>query len=114
MGQKAHPYGYRLGITKPWKSRWFTVKNYADFLVEDQMIRKTVKKRLYQAGISRTEIERKANQVSVTIFTAKPGMVVGKQGKGIEDLRDQLAKKLNKKIEMNAQEIGRASCRERV
>lgn len=105
MGQKAHPYGYRLGITKPWKSRWFTVKNYADFLVEDQMIREMVKKKLYQAGISRTEIERKANQVSVTIFTAKPGMVVGKQGKGIEDLRDQLAKKLNKKIEMNVQEI---------
>ena len=105
MGQKAHPYGYRLGITKPWKSRWFTVKNYADFLVEDQMIRKMIKKKLYQAGISRTEIERKANQVSVTIFTAKPGMVVGKQGKGIEDLRDQLAKKLNKKIEMNVQEI---------
>lgn len=105
MGQKAHPYGYRLGITKPWKSRWFTVKNYADFLVEDQMIRKMIKKKLYQAGISRTEIERKANQVSVTIFTAKPGMVVGKQGKGIEDLRDQLARKLNKKIEMNVQEI---------
>lgn len=105
MGQKAHPYGYRLGITKPWKSRWFTVKNYADFLVEDRMIREMVKKKLYQAGISRTEIERKANQVSVTIFTAKPGMVVGKQGKGIEDLRDQLSRKLNKKIEMNVQEI---------
>lgn len=105
MGQKAHPYGYRLGITKPWKSRWFTTKNYSEFLVEDRLIRDMIKKKLYQAGISRTEIERKANQVSVTIYTAKPGMVVGKQGKGIEDLRDQLSKKLNKKIEMNVQEI---------
>jgi small subunit ribosomal protein S3 len=105
MGQKAHPYGYRLGITKPWKSRWFTTKNYSSFIVEDSYIRDMVKKKLFQAGISRVEIERKANQVSVTIFTAKPGMVVGKQGKGIEDLRDQLNKKLNKKIEMNVQEI---------
>src|SRR5438128_1361982 len=101
MGQKAHPYGYRLGITKPWKSRWFTTKNYSAFLVEDSYIREMVKKKLYQAGISKVEIERKANQVSVTIFTDKPGMVVGKQGKGIEDLREQLNKKLNKKIEMN-------------
>lgn len=105
MGQKAHPYGYRLGITKPWKSRWFTSKNYADFLKEDGYIREMVKTKLYQAGISRIDIERKANQVSVTIHTAKPGMVVGKQGKGIEDLRDHLSKKLNKKIEMNVQEI---------
>lgn len=105
MGQKSHPYGFRLGITKPWKSRWFTNKNYADFLVEDQHIRDMIKKKLYQAGISRIEIERKANQVSVTIFTAKPGMVVGKQGKGIEDLRAELSKKFNKKIEMNVQEI---------
>ena len=105
MGQKAHPYGYRLGITKPWKSRWFTTKNYAEFLTEDRFIRDIVKKKLYQAGISRIDIERKANQVSITIYTAKPGMVVGKQGKGIEDLRDQLSKKLNKKIEMNVQEI---------
>ncbi len=105
MGQKAHPYGYRLGITKPWKSRWFTTKNYAEFLMEDEYIRKTIKKKLYQAGISKIEIERKANQVSVTIFTAKPGMVVGKQGKGIEELRDQLNRKLNKKVEMNVQEI---------
>ncbi|RYY00752.1 30S ribosomal protein S3 [bacterium] len=105
MGQKAHPYGFRLGITKPWKSRWFTTKNYADFLVEDRHIRTLIKKKLYQAGISKVEIERKANQVSVTIFTAKPGMVVGKQGKGIEELRDQLSKKFGKKIEMNVQEI---------
>lgn len=106
MGQKSHPYGFRLGITKPWKSRWFTnKKNYAAFLMEDQYIKETVKKKLYQAGISRVEVERKANQVSVTIYTAKPGMVVGKQGKGIEDLRDQLSRKLGKKIEMNVQEI---------
>ncbi|MEK7432040.1 MAG: 30S ribosomal protein S3 [Cyanobacteriota bacterium] len=105
MGQKAHPYGFRLGITKPWKSRWFTTKNYAEFLVEDQFIRKTVKEKLYHAGISKIEIDRKVNQVTVTIYTAKPGMVVGKQGKGIEDLKEMLNKKLGKKIDMNVQEI---------
>lgn len=105
MGQKTHPYGFRLGITKPWKSRWFTTKNYAEFLIEDQYIKKTVKDKLYHAGISRVEIDRKANQVTVTIHTAKPGMVVGKQGKGIEEIRDLLNKKLGKKIDMNVQEI---------
>lgn len=105
MGQKAHPYGYRLGITKPWKSRWFTTKNYAEFLTEDRYLRDMVKKKLYQAGISKVEIERKANQISVTIFTAKPGMVVGKQGSGIEKLKEELMQKLGKKIEMNVQEI---------
>jgi len=105
MGQKTHPYGYRLGITKPWKSRWFATKNYAQLLEEDKFIRDIVKKKLFSAGISRVEIERKANQVSVTIYTAKPGMVVGKQGKGIEDLRAYLNSTLSKKIEMNVQEI---------
>lgn len=105
MGQKTHPYGFRLGITKPWKSRWFTTKNYSEFLVEDQYIRKTVKEKLYHAGISRVEIDRKANQVTVTIHTAKPGMVVGKQGKGIEEIKEKLSKKLGKKIDMNVQEI---------
>lgn len=105
MGQKSHPYGFRLGITKPWKSRWFTTKDYSAFLGEDQYIRKVVKEKLYHAGISKVEIERKANQVSVTIYTAKPGMVVGKQGKGIEELKEQLNKKLGKKIDMNVQEI---------
>lgn len=105
MGQKAHPYGFRLGITKPWKSRWFTVKNYAEFLVEDRYIRDVVKKKLYQSGISKIDIERKANHISVTIYTAKPGMVVGKQGKGIEELKEHLVNKLGKKLEMNVQEI---------
>jgi len=105
MGQKTHPYGYRLGITKPWRSRWFATKNYAQLLEEDKFIREIIKKKLFSAGISRVEIERKANQVSVTIYTAKPGMVVGKQGKGIEDLRSYLNSVLNKKIEMNVQEI---------
>jgi len=105
MGQKTHPYGFRLGITKTWKSRWYTAKNYSEFLVEDGFIRENVKKKLYTAGISKIDIERKANQVSITIYAAKPGMVVGKQGSGIEKLRDDLAKKLGKKVEMNVQEI---------
>lgn len=105
MGQKTHPYGFRLGITKPWKSKWFTNKDYSKLLVEDGYIRKTIKDKLYTSGISRVDIERKANNILVTIYTAKPGMVVGKQGKGIEELKEHLSKKFGKKIQMDVQEI---------
>jgi small subunit ribosomal protein S3 len=105
MGQKVHPLGFRLGITKNWKSRWFSPKNYADLIQEDRLIRGIVKKQLHAAGIADIEIERKANQVEVTIMTAKPGMVVGRGGKNIEELRQKLFKELNKKVQMNVQEV---------
>ncbi|GIW21927.1 MAG: 30S ribosomal protein S3 [Candidatus Sericytochromatia bacterium] len=106
MGQKTHPYGFRLGITKPWVSRWFTAnKDYSNLLVEDRYIRKTIKEKLYKSGISKIDIERKANSVLVTIYTAKPGMVVGKQGKDIEELKEHLSKKFGKKTQMDVQEI---------
>lgn len=106
MGQKVHPYGFRLGITKPWKSRWYTQKKYPDWLQEDRKIRKIIKKQMAMAGIADIEIERKAkNQVEVTILTAKPGMVVGKGGKNIEELRRTLFKELKRKVQMNVQEV---------
>lgn len=105
MGQKTHPYGFRLGITKPWKSKWFAGKDYANLLVEDRYIRKTIKQGLYTAGISRIDIERKVNNILVTIYTAKPGIVVGKKGKDIEELKLNLSNKFNKKIQIDVQEI---------
>ncbi|MBT9545168.1 MAG: 30S ribosomal protein S3 [Candidatus Sericytochromatia bacterium] len=105
MGQKVHPIGFRLGITKNWKSRWFSPKNYPDLIQEDRRIREIVKKQLSAAGIADIEVERKSNQVEVTIQTAKPGMVVGRGGKNIEELRQKLFQELNKKVQMNVQEV---------
>ncbi|MEZ0374797.1 MAG: 30S ribosomal protein S3 [Candidatus Sericytochromatia bacterium] len=105
MGQKVHPYGFRLGITKPWKSRWYARKNYPDLIQEDRKIRQIIRKQLAAAGIADIEVERKSNQVEVTIFTAKPGMVVGRGGKNIEDLRNKLFSELQRKVQMNVQEV---------
>lgn len=105
MGQKVHPYGFRLGVTKPWKSRWFSLKNYPDLIQEDRKIRQIIRKQLAAAGIADIEVERKSNNVEVTIFTAKPGMVVGRGGKNIEDLRQKLFTELQKKVQMNVQEV---------
>lgn len=105
MGQKVHPYGFRLGVTKPWKSRWYARKNYPDLIQEDRKIRQIIRKQLAAAGIADIEVERKSNNVEVTIFTAKPGMVVGRGGKNIEDLRQKLFTELQKKVQMNVQEV---------
>jgi small subunit ribosomal protein S3 len=105
MGQKVHPYGFRLGITKNWRSRWFATKNYPEMIQEDRKIRAIVKKQLATAGIADIEIERKSNQVEVTILTAKPGMVVGRGGKNIEELRQKLFHQVQRKIQMNVQEV---------
>lgn len=105
MGQKVHPYGFRLGITKPWKSRWFSRKNYPDLIQEDRKIRRIIYKQLAAAGIADVEIERKSNNVSVTIATAKPGMVVGRGGKNIEELRQRMFTELGRKIQLNVEEV---------
>ena len=80
MGQKTHPIGFRLGVTRTWDSRWYTKKNYAELLHEDILIRKELKKKLYPAGIARIEIERAANKVKVNIYSARPGLIIGKNG----------------------------------
>lgn len=93
MGQKVHPHGMRVGIIKDWNSRWYAdKKNFADYLVEDNGIRIFVKKKLYAAGISKIEIERAAKRVKLNIFTAKPGMVIGRGGQGIEALKKEVLK----------------------
>ncbi len=107
MGQKVHPYGFRLGIIKNWRSRWYSEKEYAANLQEDLRIRDYVKKRLIHAGVSTVEIERKASRVHVIIQTARPGIVIGKKGAEIENLKKDLQKFAKKEVSITIQEIRR-------
>lgn len=108
MGQKVNPHGLRIGIIKTWDAKWYADKEYAKFLHEDVKIRSLVKKKLYTAGVSRIEIERAANRVKVIIHTAKPGMVIGRGGAGIEQLKVLLKKLTGKTIDVNIAEIKQA------
>lgn len=105
MGQKVNPHGLRLGIIKDWDARWYADKNFAELLLEDQRIRKHIKGKLYTSGISRIEIERAANRIKVTIHTAKPGMVIGKGGTGVEEIKNDIEKITNKQVQINVMEI---------
>jgi len=105
MGQKVNPIGLRLGINRTWDSRWFAKKDYANLLHEDIEIRKFLRKRLAQAGISRIIIERPAKKARVTIHSARPGVVIGKKGADIEKLRGDLAKLTNSEVALNIVEI---------
>ncbi len=105
MGQKVHPVGFRLGITKTWSSRWYADKDFADFVKEDHEIRTYLKERLFHAGISKIEIERASNRAKVRIFTARPGIVIGKRGAEIENIRKELEKRVGREIMIDIQEI---------
>ena len=106
MGQKVHPTGVRVGIIKDWNAKWYAdSKNFADYLVEDQKIRKFLKKKLYTAGISRIEIERTAKFIKVNVFTAKPGIIIGKGGAGAETLKAEVAKLIGKDVNINIVEV---------
>ncbi len=106
MGQKVNPHGFRVGVIKDWDSKWYAEdKDFGDLLVEDYHIRKYVKKAMYTAGISTIEIERAANRIKVTINTAKPGMVIGRGGSGVEELRTELEKMTGKKVVINVEEV---------
>lgn len=105
MGQKVHPIGLRVGIIRDWDSKWFGGKDYADLLHEDIKIREYLGRRLKDAALSRVEIERAANRVNVTIYTAKPGMVIGKGGKEVEAIRLELTKLTGKKVHININEV---------
>lgn len=107
MGQKIHPIGFRIGVIREPDSKWYASdRDFPKLLLEDDKIRKHIKKRLYAAGISRTEIERAANKVKVTLYTAKPGIIIGRGGKGVDDLRVELEKLTEgKSIHINVQEI---------
>ncbi len=105
MGQKANPIGLRLGIVKTWESRWYAGKNYSGYILEDFNIRKFLKGRLYHAGISRIEIERSAKRVRLRIFTARPGIVIGKKGAEIELLKKDLEKMISQEVLIDIQEV---------
>lgn len=107
MGQKVHPYGFRLGIIKSWRSRWYSEKEYAANLQEDLRIRAYIKNRLIHAGVSAVEIERKSSRVHVIIHTARPGIVIGKKGAEIENLKKDLQKFVKKEVSITIQEIRR-------
>ena len=107
MGQKVNPHGLRVGVIKDWDSKWYAEKDFADCLVEDYDIRKFLKARLYSAGISKIEIERASEKVKIIIYTAKPGVVIGKGGAEIEKLKGELKKFTDKKLIVDIKEVKR-------
>ncbi len=107
MGQKVHPYGFRVGYNKPWQSRWFSTKEYASFVEEDFRVRKFVKKLLYAAGISKIEIERFGGKIRLILSTARPGIIIGKKGADIEKLRNDLKNKFGREFSLEVTEVRR-------
>ena len=106
MGQKMHPHGLRVGVIKDWNSKWYAdSKNFSDYLVEDHKIREYVKKKLFVSGISKIEIERTPKFVKVNVYTAKPGLVIGKGGNYSETLKNELVKMINKDVNLNIVEV---------
>lgn len=108
MGQKVNPHGLRVGVIKDWDSKWYAEADFADCLVEDYQLRKFLKKKLYNAGVSRIEIERTSDRVKIIISTAKPGMIIGKGGVEIEKVRKELQKMTTKKVVVDIKEVKRA------
>jgi small subunit ribosomal protein S3 len=108
MGQKTHPIGLRLGIVKTWDSRWFAKRGYAELLKEDLLIKRYLKKRLYQAGISKITIERKGDKITVGIRTARPGLVIGRKGEQVDKLSEEMKALTKKHVQLNIEEIKRA------
>ena len=105
MGQKVHPIGFRLGIHRNWDSRWFAGREYSQFVLEDYRIREFLRKKAFQAGVSKVEIERAANKVRVRIHTARPGIIIGKKGSEIENLKRELQKKIKRDVVIDVQEV---------
>ena len=98
MGQKVHPYGFRLGYNKTWRSRWFAKKDYAGLLHEDLKLRKEIKAKLASAGVSSVEIERPGNKLRITIHTARPGIIIGRKGAEIDRLRQEMQKRTGREV----------------
>lgn len=107
MGQKTHPYGFRLGFNKTWKSRWFAKKGYADLLFEDVKLRDQLKEKLRGAGISSIEIERAANKLMIRIYTARPGIVIGRKGAEIDKLRQEVQERTGREVHIDISEVHR-------
>ena len=107
MGQKTHPYGFRLGYNKPWRSRWYAGKDYADLLHEDVKLRKQLKERLRSAGISAIDIERAANKLVIRLYTARPGIIIGRKGAEIDKLKAEIQKRTKREVHIDIQEVHR-------
>ena len=105
MGQKVHPIGFRLGFNKTWRSRWYAEKEYASLLHEDLALKKDLKKRFGHAGVSRVEIERAANKLKITIYTSRPGIIIGRKGQEVDKLKQEIQKRTGKEVFINIQEI---------
>lgn len=111
MGQKVNPHGARVGVIKGWDARWFAdKKEFANYIAEDDRLRKYLKKKLYSVGISKIEIERKANSTTVYLYTAKPGALIGKGGAGIEALRKDISAFIGRPVNVNVMEIKKPEC----
>jgi small subunit ribosomal protein S3 len=121
VGQKVHPFGFRLGYNKTWKSRWFAKKEYADLLHEDLKLKKRLKDQLKSAGVASIEVERPGNKLKITIFTARPGIIIGRKGAEIDRLRQEIQKRTGREVlpiniqevhrpELNAQLVAEAIC----
>jgi small subunit ribosomal protein S3 len=121
VGQKVHPFGFRLGYNKTWKSRWFAKKDYADLLHEDLKLKKRLKDQLKSAGVASIEVERPGNKLKITIFTARPGIIIGRKGAEIDRLRQEIQKRTGREVlpiniqevhrpELNAQLVAEAIC----
>jgi len=107
VGQKTHPYGFRLGVNKTWKSRWFAKKSYADLLYEDVKLREQLKEKLRGAGISSIEIERAANKLMIRIYAARPGIVIGRKGAEIDKLRADIQQRTGREVHIDISEVHR-------
>lgn len=108
MGQKTHPIGFRLGVVKDWSSRWFADRNFAELLHEDLMLKRYIRSRLQRASVATVDIERAPRRVTISIHTARPGIVIGRKGSEVDKLRDELKHITGKEIYINIQEIKRA------
>jgi small subunit ribosomal protein S3 len=105
MGQKVHPTGFRLGYNKTWRSRWYADREYSSLLHEDLKLKKDLKKRFAHAGVSRVDIERAANKLKISIFTSRPGIIIGRKGQEVDKLKQEIQKKTGKEVFINIQEI---------
>jgi small subunit ribosomal protein S3 len=105
MGQKVHPIGFRLGFNKTWRSRWYAEKDYANLLHEDIKLKRELKKRFAHAGVSRVDVERAANKLKISIYTSRPGIIIGRKGQEVDKLKQEVQKKTGKEVFINIQEI---------
>ena len=113
MGQKVNPKGFRIGVIRDWDSRWYANnKDFKNYLYEDYQVRKYVKEKLYSSGVSKVDIERTGGRVKINVFTAKPGIVIGRGGQEVEVLRQELEKMTGKKVSVNITEIKRQDLRD--